>query len=43
VTREGVTGLSLYEMRELREIAQEDVVTAAVLGAYLTGSLLATV
>jgi hypothetical protein len=26
VAREGATGLSLYELRELSEIAQEDVV-----------------
>ena len=33
MTREGVTGLSLYELRELSEIAQEDVGRAAVLVA----------
>ena len=33
MAREGATGLSLYEMRELSEIAQEDLVTAAVLRA----------
>jgi len=33
VARVGATGLSLYELRELSEIAQENIVRAAVLVA----------